>query len=80
MNKLPSNDQSADERISTHETIGEVISTLRHMKDPDAFDIIRIVVQNRRQEEIADSLGITQSAVSRKIHKIRTALLQAVQY
>ena len=46
----------------------------------DAFDIIRMVVQNRRQEEISDFLGITQSAVSRKIRKIRTALQQTVQY
>ena len=36
------------------------------MKDPDAFDIIRMVIQNRRQEEIADFLGITQSACQQK--------------
>ena len=80
LDMIPSNDQPADERISTHETLGEVISSPRHMKDPDAFDIIRMVVQNRRQEEIAAHLGITQSAVSRKIRKIRAALIRTVQY
>ena len=80
LDMIPSNDQPADERISTHETLGEVISTLRRMKDPDAFEIIRMVVQNRRQEEIAAHLGITQSAISRKIRKIRAALIQTVQY
>ena len=53
---------------------------LKKMKDPDALQIIRMVVQNCRQEEIAESLGITQSAISRKIRKIRAALQQAVQY
>ena len=77
---ISSDDQPADERIMVHETLGEVISTLKHMKDPDAFEIIRMIVQNRRQEEIAACLGITQSAVSRKIRKIRSALAQAVQY
>ena len=77
---LPSSDQPAEDRIIVHESLGEVISTLRRMKDPDAFDIIRMIVQNRRQEEIAACLGITQSAVSRKIKKIRSALAQAVQY
>ena len=56
---IPSNDQPADERIMVHETLGEVISTLKHMKDPDAYEIIRMVVQNRRQEAIAACLGIT---------------------
>ena len=53
---------------------------MKKMKDPDAFDIIRMVVQNRKQEEIADALGITQSVISRKIRKIGAALQQAVQY
>ena len=77
---IPSNDQPVDERLMMHETLDEAISALKHMKDPDAFDIIRMIVQNRRQEEIAACLGITQSAVSRKIRKIRSALSQAVQY
>ena len=80
LDMIPSNEPSADERIFVHETLGEVISALKHMKDPDAFEIIRMIVQNRRQEEIAAYLGITQSAVSRKIRKIRSALAQAVQY
>lgn len=77
---IPSRDQPADERFTARETLGEVIAALKKMKDPDAFDIIRMVVQNRKQEEIADALGITQSAISRKIRKIRAALQQAVQY
>ena len=77
---IPSDDRPAEERLMVHETLGEVISTLKRMKDPDAFEIIRMVVQNRRQEEIAAYLGITQSAVSRKIRKIRSVLAQVVQY
>lgn len=77
---LPSSEQPTAERIAIQETLGEVISALRRMKDPDAFDIIRMVVQNRHQEDIAASLGITQSAVSRKIRKIRSTLAQAIQY
>lgn len=76
---IPSTDQPVDESFTVHETLSEVLSALRKMKDPDALEIIRMVVQNRRQEEIADRLGITQSAISRKIRKIRAALLQAVQ-
>lgn len=77
---LPSTEQNANERFIVRETLGEVVAALKKMKDPDALDIIRMVVQNRRQEEIAESLGITQSAISRKIRKIRAALQQAVQY
>ena len=77
---IPSTDQPVDESFTVHETLSEVISALKKMKDPDALEIIRMVVQNRRQEEIADRLGITQSAISRKIRKIRVALQQAVQY
>jgi len=80
LDMIPANDRPAEERLMVHETLGEAISTLKRMKDPDAFEIIRMVVQNRRQEEIAAYLGITQSAVSRKIRKIRSALVQAVQY
>lgn len=80
LDMIPSDDQSADERLMVHKTLSEVIATLKRMKDPDAFEIIRMVVQNRRQDEIAAYLGITQSAVSRKIRKIRSALVQAVQY
>ena len=76
---IPSTDQPVDESFTVHETLSEVISALRKMKDPDALEIIRMVVQNRKQEEIADRLGITQSAISRKIRKIRAALQQAVQ-
>ena len=76
---IPSTDQPVDESFTVHETLREVISALKKMKDPDALEIIRMVVQNRKQEEIADRLGITQSAISRKIRKIRAALLQAVQ-
>lgn len=77
---IPSTEQSAAERFDIHETLGEVVTVLKKMKDPDALQIIRMVVQNCRQEEIAESLGITQSAISRKIRKIRAALQQAVQY
>lgn len=77
---IPSTEQNADERYTVHETLGEVVTALKKMKDPDALEIIRMVVQNRRQEEIAETLGITQSAISRKIRKIRAALQQAVQY
>ena len=77
---IPSRDQPADERFTSRETLGELIAALKKMKDPDAFDIIRMVVQNRKQEEIADALGITQSVICRKIRKIRAALQQAVQY
>lgn len=80
LDMIPSNDQPVEEGLMVHETLGEVISTLKRMKDPDAFEIIRMVIQNRRQEEIAAYLGITQSAVSRKIRKIRTALTQTLQY
>ena len=44
---------------TARETLSEVIAALKKMKDPDAFNIIRMVVQNRKQEEIADKLGIT---------------------
>ena len=80
LDMLPSDDPPADERLMVHETLGEAISTLKRTKDPDAFEIIRMTVQNRRQEDIAARLSITQSAVSRKLRKIRTALSQTVQY
>lgn len=80
LDMIPSNDRPAEERLMVHETLGEAISTLKRMKHPDAFEIIRMVVQDRRQEEIAAYLGITQSAVSCKIRKIRSALVQAVQH
>lgn len=66
--------------MAVNETVREVVIALKNMKDPDAMQIIRMVVQNCRQEEIAESLGITQSAISRKIRKIRAALRQTVQY
>lgn len=66
--------------MDVHETVGEVVTALKNMKEPDALQIVRMVVQNCRQEEIAESLGITQSAISRKIRKIRAVLQQTVQY
>lgn len=80
LDMIPSDDQAAEERLMVHETLGEVLSTLKSMKDPDSLEIIRMVVQNHRQEDIAAYLGITQSAVSRKIRKIRTVLARTVQY
>lgn len=74
---IPSTEQNADERFTVRETLSEVVAALKKMKDPDALEIIRMVVQNRRQEEIAESTGISLSATSRKI---RAALHQAVQY
>lgn len=42
LDMIPSDDQPVEERITVHETLSEVIATLKHLKDPDAFEIIRI--------------------------------------
>lgn len=76
---IPSADEQPDERYISRETLVRVLTFLKHMKDPDAYRIIGMIVNNRRQEEIAAVLGITQSAVSRKLRKIRSALQEAIQ-
>ena len=75
---IPSNEQLPDEQYVVHETLDSVIAILRNIRDKDAFMIVQMVVQNRSQEEIAAVLGITQSAVSRKIRKIRSSLRDAL--
>lgn len=74
---IPSNEEQPVERCIRRETLLRVLAFLKNMKDPDAYRIISMVVKNCRQDEIAAVLGITQSAVSRKIRKIRSALQEA---
>ena len=76
---IPSDDEQPDERYISRETLVRVLAFLKHMKDPDAYRIIDMIANNRRQEEIAAALGITQSAVSRKLRKIRAALQEAIR-
>ncbi len=76
---IPSTEEQPDERYISRETLLRVLGFLKRMKDPDAYRIICMIAKNRRQEEIAAVLGITQSAVSRKLRKIRSALQEAVQ-
>ena len=77
---IPSFDEQPDERYISRETLTRVIAALKGMEDPDACQIIGMIVRNCRQEEIAAVLGITQSAVSRKLRKIRSALQEAIRY
>lgn len=75
---IPSNDQLPEEQYVVKEKLRAVILALKRMKDSDSYMILQMVVQNRRQEEIAAFLGVTQSAVSRKIRKIRSTLRSIV--
>lgn len=75
---IPSSEAGPEERCITVETLRAVLVTVKRMRDRDAWTILRMTVQNRRQEEIAAALGITQSAVSRKLRRIRAALIEAI--
>lgn len=77
---IPSDAPLPDELYIRRETLRRVLSLLKGMKDPDAYRIISMIVRNCRQEDVASVLGLTQSAVSRKLRKIRSALLEAIQY
>lgn len=75
---IPSDDPLPETRMIAHETLRRVLSALKSMPDSDAYPLLHMIVQNRTQQEIAEVLGITQSAVSRKLRKIRTSLRRIV--
>jgi len=71
---IPSGDELTEAQYVARETLATVLSALKAMKDPDAVTLIRMVIENRRQDEMAAVLGVTQSAISRRLRKIRADL------
>ena len=76
---VPSDEPLPETRMIARETLSRIVSALKAMPDRDAYPLLRMIVQNRTQKEIAAALGITQSAVSRKLQRIRISLQPIMQ-
>ena len=75
---LPAREAGPEEICSGRESLNRVRAVLRESGDEEALTIVRMLLRGRRQSEIAQAIGCTQSAVSRKLGRIRQMLRQAV--
>ena len=69
-----SNEPEPEEVLSVQASLEEITRSLRAIPDCDTLRIIHMVLAGTKQAEMAALLGCTQSGVSRKLSRIRTAL------
>lgn len=67
-----------DSDLLYRETCAEVFEVLTHSGDKDALFLFQMMLEKRRQEDIASALGCTQSCVSRRQKRIRELIRQAL--
>jgi len=67
-----------DARLIYQDTCGTILETIRNARDKDAAVLLHMMLDGRRQEDIAEEVGCSQSYISRKQKKLREAIRQAL--
>lgn len=67
-----------EERLLYQETCRIIIEAVSHCKESNALLMLQMMLEKKKQTEIAEALGYTQSYVSRKQKRIREIIRQAL--
>lgn len=67
-----------DARLIYQDTCGTILETIRNARDKDAAVLLHMMLDGRRQEDIAEEFGCSQSYISRKQKKLREVIRQAL--
>ena len=73
---LPSEKPGPEDHLIAREALGTVTDALNMI--PENATLVRLTLAHTTQKDIAMALGCTQSAVSRKLQRLRIQLRQAV--
>ena len=75
---IPSDAPQPEDSALSRDSLTGLLQALRALPDADAFNIICMAFRGKRQADMALMLGCTQSAVSRKLSRIRSALRETM--
>ena len=75
---IPSNDPAPDEQLIARDSVHSILLALQSLPDREALRIMCMALHKVRQADMAASLGCTQSAISRRLQRIRTALSRSL--
>lgn len=69
----PSSQEEAERRAVVHETL----ATIAQLPERQRTALLRIAVEGRSQDEVADELGVSRTAARALVHRARTTLRAA---